>query len=415
MDFHRRIQQVFLGDTNAIMRNSELHAFDGDQFYTLRVNEHHATHPNIDVQVRIEYTDFSSPTGTGRVSPAHGANQGPARFTLHYDVDTGTWQASVQVDHRVLPDDIRRAVGHELDEIADIVHQQNAVAGTTSRADMDGIIGEQQQASVFRPGSTAMQLTSHDRAAIRELDLTLQELEYLRNPAHASAVASDPGRVQRAEQRVQALLEDSGLADNPARLDQLLATIRQSGGIPASRLRLLDAHARFRIHQQANPNTTVTAALVEHLLYPQARGLSNFRQMGLNGGHTTTQFRDFVTNSGGTYRINETGNRTITTQSGRSTTVRGWRQEMLNPDTGSYEVSLSPNSTFDDFSVYLEFIDDFANRTLLPAMQSGRQILTVNGIPMLVHHMSDGTSIRVGFFLDPSGQFRTIFVDANNI
>ena len=142
-EFQRQVQSDF-GGTGHVLHNGELVPQAGNA-YTLRLDNPTAGQPRIDAHVEIRYSDFSAPSGG---TAAHVAEQGPARYSLRWDSTGNRWVAEVHIDQRILPTEVRRALGHELDEISDIIHAQHPNAATLTPDQLQATILQQQQAGV---------------------------------------------------------------------------------------------------------------------------------------------------------------------------------------------------------------------------------------------------------------------------
>jgi hypothetical protein len=144
-----------------------------------------------------------------------GGESGPARMKVT-ELAGGGYEADVYVDRDLHPTDAGDAVGHELDELAGLVH-----GGFAGEA-----LGQQQRAGLLRP-STAKRPpapTVHDRAQARELKAAWER-------------TSGP-----PEQRLKALsdkLQGWGLAD-PAHTQAKMDFLRQQG-VPEELVRALHA------------------------------------------------------------------------------------------------------------------------------------------------------------------------------
>ncbi len=251
------------------------------------------------VQVRVEVTirargfDSRGRAGTPARVGSHGAESGPASFSLEYrppeNGRPGRWVADVEVDPRVQlssePTDAPRSrdfdtiLGHELDEIADIVvdnHQHTGERqGTTFDPDiLNQNIAQQAEASMFRPdaASTAPSISSHDRAAARELFTQYQQ---------ASEGGITPTETRRRENQFSRLLESMGFTDSidTPRFNQLMDALRATGHSDSGFLLRVESEARYNMAQASlagipaaemlpGQRRVVSREIIGHLLEP---------------------------------------------------------------------------------------------------------------------------------------------------
>ncbi len=248
--------------------------------------------------VTVEVTFTAHPEASLPASP-HGAESGPARFSLVNN--NGRWTANVHVHEGLRPEAFPFVVGHELDEIADIVHRLTPTATAAE-------ISEQMTARVFRPGSVGTvgtPLTAHDEAALAELRAHLEDM-------------SRPGlniTQRRARQlRLDRLLESMGLTDATdistriaALRDGLPAALTGPGGqldlqileqTSVARRELTSMLAATPLSSEAAAARSAGATIIDEefvrkTMYPQARAVEEFRQYGVRGGHVDGLLRDF--------------------------------------------------------------------------------------------------------------------------
>ncbi|MBK9451071.1 MAG: TNT domain-containing protein [Bacteroidetes bacterium] len=143
-----------------------------------------------------------------KANTGHGKDQGAAMNTI--TVKDGKITATVELGSNHSKADADKMMVHELGEIADIVAQietrkaEDAKNGTTtSDADLQKLISEQQQASVFKDGGSANEadMTAHDRAVIAEINALA---ENARN-------ATDAAEAKAANDKLRKLSESMGI------------------------------------------------------------------------------------------------------------------------------------------------------------------------------------------------------------
>ncbi len=309
----------------------------------------------VDVEVTIRARGFDTrgnPISGSGGGGAHGAETGPATFTLEFVPGTGgapgKWRAVIEVDPNVRlssesgsphrSDDFDAMVGHELDEIADIVRNNHTHTGempgtTMDRSVLDQNIAEQQQASMFRadidPGVTP-QITSHDRAAAVELFTHYQQMQ---------ATGLSPTARDALERRFNRLLESMGFTDtiDIARFNQLMGALRSSGQNDINFLNRVEAQWMYNVTSRAlsgvptgellaGGHRILTPNVIIHLIEPRPSA-NNFVTSGISGGHDTVRFTALNTDGSSPFYVVQEGVITIPGVG----TVRRYRQYEIKP------------------------------------------------------------------------------------
>ena len=144
------------------LHGSTLTPVSGNRF-TLSVTEAGSTRViDVDIEVHaVERADWD------RLPSVHGAEGGPANMTLSQV--GGTWVARIDVHEGLHADDILFVLGHELDEMADLIRRNPRASGAE--------IAQETGASLYRRGGTSTDVTAHDRAAGRELAALYEDLQ----------------------------------------------------------------------------------------------------------------------------------------------------------------------------------------------------------------------------------------------
>lgn len=221
-DFQTTVRGAFEGE-GSIVHNGSLTRVEGGDIsnYTMRVDTQSGG--SVEADVVIVYSDFTagSAIGTGTIAP--GASAGPARNTLVWNSTTNRWTVRIEVDQRLAPRDIQRAVGHELDEAGDIMNRLHGRQG----ADVNEQIAELQRPGIIN----GEPITSHDLASLREINTLL------------STASTDP----RAANSLSVMLGDLGLTTDSSLFQARLTRILASGHIDSSRLVLLEAWSTYDI------------------------------------------------------------------------------------------------------------------------------------------------------------------------
>ncbi|WP_205650236.1 eCIS core domain-containing protein [Actinoplanes solisilvae] len=299
----------------------------------------------------------------------HGAQSGPARLLVSRD-KTG-WKAIVEFDQGLHPGDLRFAGGHELDEIADLVHRR-----PTARP---GDIARETQAAYFQPASAtrtttgrAVPVAAHDAATAEELKSLMKDLQRLE-----SIPGSTQGRALR-EKQIDALMREMGL-DTPAMLQDRATALRKAG-VDEALVKRIEARAAVGELQatatmsatgaSARAVTRVDEAFVRHLLVGEGRTGTDFVNRGINGCHVTAELEAFA-------KANPRwGFEQLQVKPAAGTTFRHYRQwiwksttvppptsRALRPggsrfNAGDWTPSTSPKTTGDSLPVLLRETED---------------------------------------------------------
>ena len=223
----------------------------------------------------------------------HGTESGPARLLVSRD-STG-WKATIEFDQTLDLRDLRFAAGHELDELADLVHRR-----PTARP---GDIARETQAAYFQPaGATrtatgrAVPATAHDTATAHELKNLMDDLERLKRQSSGSI----PGQIER-ERQIDALMKDMGL-DTPAMLRDRVTTLREAG-IDNALIKKLEARvgagelqaaaSLSPAGESARLVTQLDEKFVHHLIVGEGQTGGAFVSRGIGGCHVTAELRAF--------------------------------------------------------------------------------------------------------------------------
>lgn len=422
----KKVQNKITSPTAGYLHSAVVtHVSNGTQ-YTVNIPDPSSSTASA-IAVRVEVI----PTPTSNLSSPHahhtsaGDESGPARLELQHDA-SGGWSARIEVDSALFQEDAAIVISHEINELVDIIHQHPSGLISSS-------VAAQMEASVFRQGSTATTLTSHDRAAAIELRALYEDLSNLRKSG------GSPDKQTRRELSINKQLEWMGLND-PVALDPKLKALRQAG-VPEEGIRhveMVGARAELQTHLSREAiaghtgSSIMTEELVHHLMYPKEKG--GFKSNGIDGGHHTQRLLDFANDSdkyvmverasksiGGTifrrfeqYRWNGTGSKP---HSGDANFPGG---ASFNPS--DWTISNMPKTTADDIQVYLsEGADAWRNWLALygsgsttPYAVTRDHFGGVNGIPPAVS--TNGVEFSGFFDYDSSSNtwtVNTIFIEAS--
>ncbi len=299
----------------------------------------------------------------------HGAASGPGRLVLSRDASG--WKATIELDQGLDPRDLRFVAGHELDEIADIVHRRpRARPGDIARETQSAYF--QQAGTTRTPTGRAVPVPGHDLATGEELKALMAELDKLRKVSGTAA-----GQLVR-ERQIDALMREMGLFE-PAQLADRAALLRRLG-LDEALARRVEARALLgelqatvptsAVGLQARLATTVDEAMVEHLLHAEGQTGGAFLKNGVSGGHVTAELQAFEkANPQYAFDLDKVK------QSATGGTYRRWKQYLwkgkgtpptskaLRPggskfNGGDWDLSLSPKTTGDDARALLADADD---------------------------------------------------------
>ncbi|KYF99646.1 hypothetical protein BE20_58830 [Sorangium cellulosum] len=266
----------------------------------------------------------------------HGDESGPARLIVTRE--GGVWQAEILVHRDVhQTSEAPHILAHELNELADLVHN-HPQASTL-------VIEQQQKASLLKKGSSATDVTAHDRAAARELrslyaeipgeeagvrtqqksidtqKQTLKALQAIESPSKEQSAkiarlqveiptqeashAKKQANLDRLQARVERLLESAGLREN-VNLERKLDVLREAR-VPEA---LIDEIQRpFQSEQakaalmqyeaQGRPHhglIELVAEKIQHLMFPRDVNTTkaDWVDAGISGGHGEAQMKEWL-------------------------------------------------------------------------------------------------------------------------
>lgn len=168
----------------------------------------------VSVTVRVEAAENAvwraAPTGT------HGGEEGPARLLTLTQDPSGKWNCTIVVHEGVHSEDVAFLVGHELNEVSDLL------ARNPSATPAD--IARETAAGVFAPGSTATDITAHDRAAARELSDLYGDVQ-----REKSVLRPDPEGIRDRQSRLDRMIRAMGLEDPSAITDAQIKALQEAG------------------------------------------------------------------------------------------------------------------------------------------------------------------------------------------
>jgi len=243
--------------------------------------------------------------------------------------DASGWKATIEFDQGLDPRDLRFAAGHELDELADLVHRR-----PTARP---GDIARETQAAYFQSGGAtrtaterAVSVTAHDAATAEELKALMNELERLKG------VSGARGAQLIRERQIDALMKEMGL-ETPAMLSDRVAALEKAG-VDNALIKKLEARAALGELQAAAPLsaagtsaravTQMDEKFVEHMIKAEGQTGSAFVNEGISGGHVTAELAAFEkANPKFAFQLEKT-------KAAGGTTFRRYRQWLWN-GTGS--------------------------------------------------------------------------------
>jgi hypothetical protein len=279
----------------------------------------------INIPVTVEAVSTANlSTPHAHMTPTGGSEAGPARLHLQPN-PTGSppWTAKIQIDSSLHPDDVRIVIGHEINEIAGLVHQNPGGMPV-------GGMGDQMKASMFTQGSTATAPTAHDRAAALELRTLYEDLRNLEKSGSADKIA-------RRQQSIDRHLEWMGLND-PVNLDAKLKVLREAGLLQEDIEKIERVGARHELdaHRTAEAaggrsNTIFDEGAVRHLMFAEEQG--SFKGSGIYGGHHTQRLLDFVNNHK-QYVLEEVASRSAGGTIFRSYKQYRWKDALPKPMPG---------------------------------------------------------------------------------
>lgn len=378
--------------------------------------------------VKVEVSVMTQKPGDFDALPSvHGAaDQGAAMNTVKFDQSTGTWTATVHVKGDADIRDINKIVGHEFNEIGLIVRAENPKV-TTGHYDADGApklqdsIQGHQEAGVFKEGGSnnPADLTVHDRAFMKEMDVLAREVGELRIKPDKSA--DEIKRLTQMESSLKKLMDAAGIKGmNDPKMTIFQSQINLTGNTK----RWFENVAFSQQITKANPGSTAfTPDVIDHLRFASHTNTSpgGWKKMGLNGGHITADINGFPTSLDAAsglpnLKFTEVGDATIAIPGGGSYTVRKFKQEMLDPSTGAYVEADPLKSTFDNEATMIKVLSDSYENVVVPGANT--QIANDN---WNFSEIIPGTSLKVTGFgkITPGGtppiELRSIYLDSGSI
>lgn len=314
---------------------------------------------------------------------AHGADAGPARFQL--DHDGTSWTARIHVGHDLDPRDVEFVVGHEVDEIAELVrrHPQGKPP--------EGFDAEM-SAGVMRDGAKTNQSTAHDVATAHEIVALKHQLA--RVPAGSDNAAHYDATLQR-------LLKSAGL-DEVAEIDAKLHLLTHAGA-PADLLdqvRMVATRQLAAKHRAAMgaKGTRFTEEMIDHVMWGRGRSASEFARGGVEGGHVTERLLQ-MGYPNGDYVFVEVAQKAAGSTTARRFDQYRWRGPAAVPSPGSGDFPTDkpfnpagwiktpmPKTTFDDAGAFLREAEDAFARWVdagaTPGSNGTWSAVSANGIPI---------------------------------
>ena len=375
---------------------------------------------NITVSVVAE----ALPTDKLRAAHAHGSDVGPVRLDLRHSGTTSPgWTATIQIDSSVRPEDVKHILGHEVNEIADIVYRNPG-------GPPPGGFQAQMEANLFRNAGSGTPPTSHDYASAHEIvglhkDLTnlnnLDKIAYRQETFDGRFSEMGLDQTDNLDLKLRLLQE----ADAPPELIEMVELV----GSRSQR----QAHIIDQLRAGHSDKTIFDENVVRHLMFPKKRG--RFIQDGIDGGHHTQRLLDFVQNHP-TYVVVEEASKSVGGTTFRRYTQYRWNGSGPKPQPGDgnfiggasynasdWDVSTKPKTTADDLSVFLREAED-AWRTWLPKhdgspgsidniARTKSEFGGVNGIPPAIS--ANGIEFSGFFDYTPPNtwQLNTIFIEAS--
>ncbi len=225
----------------------------------------------VDVHVELRFKGELSP------SAAHGADAGPARYMLEKRNDTG-WIARVEIDQHLEPRDVEFIIGHELDEIAELVRRYPAGKPAA------GFEGEM-AAGVMRDGATTAKTTAHDVANAREVVALQRDYENL--------LAQKSPNAEVRKQTLDRAIESAGLGE-ASQIDAKVRLLREAGATEEllDQVRRVESRRVSVDHVSAanNEKIFISEDIIDHILWPREK--ASFLDKGLDGGHHTARLME---------------------------------------------------------------------------------------------------------------------------
>jgi hypothetical protein len=294
---------------------------------------------------------------------ADGAEEaGPARVTVKRV--NGELQVSIFIGNKVDQMNVDNIIGHELDELADILHRRPGAS--------EGEIKAEMQASVFRRDAVASaKPTAHDRAQAAEyLTVVGQLADYRREIARIDAkvaptakdrellVIAKRGEAER-ERNIEELEKVMGL-ELPEHAAEKLALLRaaslERGALSraserhreAWKLRLDEISLGYaKLKYPEAFGRSLPDDRVAHVIMPEPHtafeGTREFARTGIKGGHQDEELLRFVRDNPELgYRLDQEGPAKVV----NGVTYRKYKQYLKTPD--GELMSIQPKTTTTD-------------------------------------------------------------------
>lgn len=211
-------------------------------------------------------------------SATHGGDAGPARFELN-KAASGEWVGKVEIHQGMKPEDVEFALGHELDEMAELVRRY------PGGKPKDGW-GHELEAGVMKAGATSSTPTAHDVAGSREVVALYKDWRVLVQEGSPNAAS----RKQSVDRAIRA----QGL-DDASQIPAKLALLRQAEAPPDLIAYVEHVDARFVLEEHSKKlgaPSALSEDLIQHLLYAHEK--RDFKGKGLDGGHHTSELLRYV-------------------------------------------------------------------------------------------------------------------------
>jgi hypothetical protein len=359
----------------------------------------------IDVHVELRFKGELSP------SAAHGADAGPARYTLTKNNEQ-QWVANIEIDQHLEPRDVEFIIGHELDEIAELVRRYPAGKPAAS---FEG----EMAAGVMREGATTAQATAHDVANAREIVALHRDYKNLLAQPAGKATANAEARKQTLDRAI----EIAGLGE-ASQIDAKVRLLREAGAPDEllKEVKKVQARRVMSEHSAAHggKGSLLTENLVDHVLWPHGRNTADFVSQGVNGGHHTERLLA-MTESTKEYVFVEVAAKPAAGSVARKFDQYKWAGGGPMPKPGSgrfptdknfdvmgWEKSEMPKTTMDDPLVLLREAEDAWRRWLEAGGQSS--------VAKTGFTAESGNGVQISGYFKGTGSERTpssVYVEAS--
>ena len=336
-EFHGELDQIRIRTVEGAkwQQKPTVQATSGTSSYELQV-------PIADklVPVQVEIKTIARAPRPDR--SVHGSDTGNAVFELVREGGPGgTWKAEVSVYERVVKEDVKHLVGHEINEISDLVQKLHNLPEGEYLKQKE----VESRASVFRPEGGEI-LSAHDRTTAHEL-FGLYE-EYLPTWRGRDEKTVPIGRIRNTleeqSSRIERLLEAMGVQERvpgtgnkteyavatdervALRIDATLQTLElytqkylANDSVNANAMRKMfreklwsmraEATAR-EFNQSRSGQVQLSPEQIKHILYPEPNTGSSFASKGIGGGHLDAELMKFQAENP-QYYFNQIGRITI--------------------------------------------------------------------------------------------------------